>query len=173
MFGGENAFMRTRYDVYGNYRGEDSVAALRVTASLARNGMPAEYDPLWDSEHLFNSPHLSGSSTGTANTDIYVPGNFQGQPTRPSAGAGVVLINYAQLGNLPNVTLAIYHVGNFGVQRMPDGRVRIGTTGGPGGRDAGNLHSHFEIWNGRYRDVVEGRARFARRLYPFTSTFCP
>lgn len=58
--------------------------------------MPAEYDPIWDSEHLFNSPHLSGNSAGTANTDIYVPGNFQGQPTRPSPGAGVVLINYAQ-----------------------------------------------------------------------------
>lgn len=55
--------------------------------------MPAEYDPIWDSEHLFNSPHLSGNSAGTANTDIYVPGNFQGQPTRPSPGAGVVLIN--------------------------------------------------------------------------------
>lgn len=64
-------------------------------------------------------------------------------------------------------------VGNFGVQRMTDGRVRIGTTGGPGGRDAGNLHSHFEIWNGRFRDVVEGRERFARRLHPFTTTFCP
>ncbi len=91
----------------------------------------------------------------------------------------LALINYAQLGNLSNVTLAIYHVGNFGVQRMQDGRVRIGTTGGPGGDESKfrpgspNMHSHFEIWSGRYRDVVDGPERFARRVYPFTSVFCP
>jgi hypothetical protein len=109
---------------------------------------------------------------GTANTDIYVPGNYRDQPTRPSPTAGVVLIYYPQLASLSNVTLAIYHVGNFGVTRDGD-RVRIGTTGGPGGRSAGNLHAHFEIWNGRHSDVVDGPARIARRVYPFTSTFCP
>lgn len=67
---------------------------------------------------------------------------------------------HVRLGDLRNVTLAIYHVKNFGVQRMPDGRVRLGTTGGPGGNDPGNLHSHFEIWNGLFRGVVEGRERF-------------
>jgi len=173
IFGGPGAIMRTRYDSDGIYRGEDPVAALGAVGRVARNGMPTDYDPIWDAEHLYNSPHLSGNLAGTSNTDIYVPGNYQGQPTRPSPTAGVVLINYAQLGDLSNVTLAIYHVGNFGVQRMPDGRVRIGNTGGPGGSDAGNFHSHFEIWNGRHRDVVDGAERFARRVYPFTSAFCP
>jgi hypothetical protein len=107
-----------------------------------------------------------------ANTDIFVPAGYQGQPTRPSPTARVVLINYAHLGNLNNVTLAIYHVGNFGVQPAGD-RVRIGTTGGPGGADSGDFHSHFELWNGRYKDVVDGPERFARRVYPFTSVFCP
>jgi len=134
--------------------------------------MPKDFDPVWDAEHLYNSPHLSGNLAGTANTDIYVPGNYRGQPSRPTPTAGVVLIYYPQLGSLSNVTLAIYHVGNFGVIRDGD-RVRIGTTGGPGGGIVGNLHAHFEIWNGRHTDVVDGPERFARRVYPFTSTFCP
>ena len=151
IFGGLGAIMRTRYDSDGQYRGRNPELAARVAANTAQMGTS-----VFDAEHLYNFPHLSGNLAGTTNTDIYVPGNYQGQPTRPSPTAGVVLINYAQLGDLSNVTLAIYHVGNFGVQRMPDGRVRIGTTGGPGGSDAGNFHSHFEIWNGRQRDVVDG-----------------
>lgn len=172
IFGGPGAIMRTRDDANGVYRGENPVAALQATSAVARNGMPKEYDPIWDSEHLYNSPHVSGNIAGTVNTDIFVPAGYQGQPTRPTPNGGVVLINYAHLGNLNNVTLAIYHVGNFGVQPAGD-RVRIGTTGGPGGADAGNFHSHFEIWNGKYRNVVDGPERFARRVYPFTSVFCP
>ncbi len=70
--------MRTRYDYNGDYRGENAVEALRAVSNVARNGMPKEYDPIWDAEHLYNSPHLSGNLAGTANTDIYVPGNYQG-----------------------------------------------------------------------------------------------
>lgn len=174
IFGGPGAIMRTRYDYNGVYRGQDDLAALVAIANVSRNGMPNDFDPIWDAEHLYNSPHLSGNLAGTANTEIYVPGNYVGQPTSPSPNAGVVLIYYPQLGNLTNVTLAIYHVGNFNVRREGD-RVRIGTTGGPGGGQGGNynLHSHFEIWNGRHTRVLEGRDRFAVRTQPFTAAFCP
>lgn len=83
------------YKIRRQHRGEDLVAALGAVGRVARNGMPTDYDPIWDAERLYNSPHLSGNLAGTTNTDIYVPGNYQGQPTRPSPTAGVVLINYA------------------------------------------------------------------------------
>jgi hypothetical protein len=48
IFGGENAFMRTRYDVYGKYRGQDPLAAMTALSGVAQNGMPADFDPVWD-----------------------------------------------------------------------------------------------------------------------------
>src|SRR5258706_4299193 len=102
IFGGPGAIMRTRYDANGSYRGEHPAAALQATSAVARNGMPKDYDPIWDSEHLYNSPHLSGNLAATPNTDIFVPAGYQGQLTRPTPHGRVVLINYAHLGNLNN-----------------------------------------------------------------------
>lgn len=92
--------------------------------------------------------------------------------TGPSSGDGVVTLFYRELGNMRNVTLAVFHVADFGVQRE-GGRVRIGTTGGSGGGAGGtrNLHSHFELWKGNTRLLSPGRKRDAARV-PFTPAFC-
>ncbi|HEX7313995.1 MAG TPA: RHS repeat-associated core domain-containing protein, partial [Pyrinomonadaceae bacterium] len=175
-FGGEGAVMRTRFDYTGIYRGLDADAVARAIAFVARNGRPQEYDPVWDSEHLANSPHLSGNMAGTQNTDILVPGNYEGQPTPPTVGANVVLIYYPVLGKQKNVTLAIFHVANFNPQRVGT-RVRIGTTGGKGGDETvfrpgrPNKHAHFEVWRGRHAAVLaDGPRRDAVRI-PFYRVF--
>lgn len=50
------------------------------------------------------------------------------------------------------MTLAVFHVGNFGIQRNNTndaGSVRIGTSGGLGGDTVGYRHSHLEVHRGR------------------------
>jgi hypothetical protein len=127
----------------------------------------------FDAEHLYNFPHLSGNLAGTANTEVYVPGNYSGSPTGPTKGDAVTSFFYKDFFGMKNVTLAIFHVADFGLERMSDGRVRIGTTGGSGGNSGGttpNLHSHFELWQGRgYRPP--GAGRDAARI-PLTPVIC-
>jgi hypothetical protein len=161
--------MRTTYDVDGQYRGRDPAAA----AQFDRFDRGPYGNRFFDAEHLYNFPHLSGNLAGTENSEVYVPGNYvRGSMTGPSSGDGVVTLFYRQLGNMRNVTLAAFHVADFGVQRE-GGRVRIGTTGGPGGGAGGkrNLHSHFELWKGNTGLLSPGRKRDAARV-PFTSAFC-
>jgi hypothetical protein len=62
------------------------------------------------------SGHIYGSSPGTSDTTLYVPGNFSSY-TPPSGNDAVATFFYRQLGNQQNVTLAVFHVGNFGIQR--------------------------------------------------------
>jgi hypothetical protein len=125
MFGGENAIMRTRYDYLGNYRGADPELAARVRGNTSQMGTP-----YFDAEHLFNFPHLSGNLAGTENTDVFVPQGFDRKTvTGPTRGDAVVTIYNATL----NVTVAAFHVKNFGVTVTKSGSVRLGTTGGPGG----------------------------------------
>lgn len=156
--------MRTALDVDGQYRGRNPELAARVSG----NPRGELGNPLFNAEHLYNFPHLSGNMSGTANTQIYVPGNYQrGSVTGPTRGDGVVTLYYPQ----SNATLAIFHVGGFGVRRE-GGRVTIGRTGGPGGGTAGNLHSHFELWRGRTGFLPPGAKRDAARI-PFTPAFCP
>jgi YD repeat-containing protein len=170
IFGDSNAVGRTAYDYNGRYRGLDPAARAR-TAGLPRSDFSS---PVWDAEHLYNFPHLSGNLAGTENADIYVPGNYTGRPTGPTKGDAIATFYYKNFFGMKNVTLAVFHVGNFGTERMPDGSVRIGTTGGPGGNTPGsstpNLHSHFELWRGRgYRPP--GAGRDAARI-PLTPVIC-
>lgn len=68
-------------------------------------------------------------------------------------------VHYNQLGSLSNVTLYIYHVGDFRV-RLEGNRVRIGNIGGPGvDRDPTYSHSHFSI---------KGK----KGAYSFVDAFC-
>jgi hypothetical protein len=52
------------------------------------------------------------------------------------------------LGNLTNVTLAVFHIANFHLSDEARGRVRIGNIGGPGGAVAYYKHSHVEFYRG-------------------------
>jgi RHS repeat-associated protein len=167
IFGGKGAVGRTDYDYNGVYRGRNPVFA----AQVAGNGRNAAGNSFFDAEHLFNFPHLSGNQAGTENTTIYVPGNYSGRPTGPTPTAGVVTFFYRTFFGRSNVTLAVFHVGNFRLRRQ-GGRLRIGTTGGPGGFEGGNLHSHFELWEGNTGFLPPGDKRDAARI-PLTPIICP
>ena len=54
---------------------------------------------------------------------------------------------YPRLGNLTDVTLAVFHVADFQMSNEGD-RVRIGNIGGPGGSSALYKHSHIEFYRG-------------------------
>jgi hypothetical protein len=173
IFGGPGAIMRTRYDADGQYRGRNPELAARVAANTAQMGTP-----VFDAEHLYNFPHLSGNLAGTENTGIYVPAGFDPRSvTGPTKGDAIVTFYYPAV----DFTLAIFHVNNFGINtndRNAAGSIRVGATGGPGGTSADrdpirpNLHSHFEIWNGRTGYLPPGDARNAARV-PFTFVYCP
>jgi hypothetical protein len=156
-------------DYNGHPSGYDPEARARA-AGLPRDEFS---NPVWDAEHLYNFPHLSGNLAGTENADVFVPGNYIGSPTGPTKGDAVTTFYYKNFFGMKNVTLAVFHVGDFGLERTSDGRVRIGTTGGPGGRSGGsspNLHAHFELWRGRgYRPP--GAGRDAARI-PLTPVIC-
>src|SRR5262249_60333846 len=92
------------------------IAAMGAISRVAQNGMPKDYDPIWDSEHLYNSPHLSGNMAGTANTEIFFPAGYQGQPTRPTPNGGGGLIKYAALGKRKQIKRGDNHDGNFSVR---------------------------------------------------------
>ncbi|HEX3231258.1 MAG TPA: hypothetical protein VHQ95_19925, partial [Pyrinomonadaceae bacterium] len=73
---------------------------------------------------------------------------------------------YPRLGNLTDVTLAVFHVANF--QMVPEGnRVRIGNIGGPGGSSPLYKHSHIEFYRGN-RGLPSAAARAALRIDPVT-----
>jgi hypothetical protein len=54
---------------------------------------------------------------------------------------------YPKLGNLTDVTIAVFHVANFHLS-YEGGRVRIGNIGGPGGSIGSYKHSHIEFYRG-------------------------
>lgn len=171
-FGGRGAIGRTSYDDNGRYSGYDPAAQARV----AGNPRSEFSNPLFDIEHLYYFPHLSGNQAGTENTDIYVPRNYVGSPTGPTKGDAVTTFYYKKFFGMKKVTLAVFHVDDFGLQRE-GGRVRIGATGGPGGESSAfrpgspNKHSHFELWKGHgYRPPGPGRD--AARI-PLTRVICP
>jgi hypothetical protein len=97
--------------------------------------------------HLSYAMHLYGSTDGTGATDIYIPSGFTSHSSTPTPTDAAVTFYYPQLGNLTDVTLVVFHVANF---QLGDGqgRVRIGTIGGPGGSIACYRHSHIEFYRG-------------------------
>lgn len=97
--------------------------------------------------HLSYAMHLYGNANATADTEIYVPSGFTSHSATPTPTDAAVTFYYPRLGNLTDVTLAVFHVANF--RLSPEGeRVRIGSTGGRGGSIACYRHAHLEFYRG-------------------------
>jgi len=122
--------------------------------------------------HLSYAMHLYGNADGTSDSPLYVPAGFTQNSGQPSPTDAVVTFYYPQLGNLTDVTLAVFHVADF--QMSPEGdRVRIGSIGGPGGSSASYKHSHIEFYRGN-TGLPPLAARPRLRIDPttvFTVTF--
>lgn len=97
--------------------------------------------------HLSFAMHLYGSPDGTGEMGVYVPAGFTSHSDEPTPTDAVITFYYPRLGNLTDVTLAVFHVANFHL--APEGdRVRIGDIGGRGGAAASYRHSHLEFYRG-------------------------
>jgi len=97
--------------------------------------------------HLSYAMHLYGSANGTRDTELYVPSGFTSHSNTPTPTDAAVTFYYPRLGNLTDVTLAVFHVANFHLTNEGQ-RVRIGNTGGRGGSIACYRHSHLEFYRG-------------------------
>ena len=97
--------------------------------------------------HLTFAMHLYGSPDGTGDSSLYVPAGFTQHSDQPSPTDAAVIFYYPQLGNLTDVTLAVFHVADFQISYEGE-RVRIGNLGGPGGSSAAYKHSHIEFYRG-------------------------
>jgi hypothetical protein len=97
--------------------------------------------------HLSFAMHLYGSTDGTGESALYVPAGFTSHSETPTPTDAAVTFYYPRLGQLTNVTLAVFHVANFQLTNDGD-RVRIGNIGGPGGSVGTYRHSHFEFYSG-------------------------
>jgi len=97
--------------------------------------------------HLSFAMHLYGSADGTGAMSLYVPAGFTRHSNEPSPTDAAVTFFYPRLGNLTNVTLAVFHVANFKLE-VEGERVKIGDIGGRGGSVASYKHSHIEFYRG-------------------------
>ena len=97
--------------------------------------------------HLSYAMHLYGSSDGTGDSPLYVPPGFTLHSGQPSPTDAVMTFYYPRLGNLTDVTLAVFHVADFQISYEGD-RVRIGSIGGSGGSSTSYKHSHIEFYRG-------------------------
>jgi hypothetical protein len=97
--------------------------------------------------HLSFAMHLYGSTDGTGESALYVPAGFTSHSETPTPTDAAVTFYYPRLGQLTNVTLAVFHVANFQLTNDGD-RVRIGNIGGPGGSVGTYRHSHIEFYSG-------------------------
>ena len=108
--------------------------------------------------------HLYGSRDGTGDSPLYVPSGFITHSPQPSPTDAAVTFYYPKLGNLNEVTLAIFHVNDF--QISEEGvRVRIGNLGGPGGSSQLYKHSHIEFYRGN-TSLPSPSARARLRIDP-------
>jgi hypothetical protein len=97
--------------------------------------------------HLSFAMHLYGSADGTGDTELYIPAGFSSHSEAPSPTDAAMTFYYPRLGNLSDVTLAVFHIRNFQISYEGE-RVRIGSIGGPGGSAASYRHSHLEFYHG-------------------------
>jgi len=97
--------------------------------------------------HLSHAMHLYGSSDGTGDSPVYIPAGFTLHGDQPSPTDAAMTFYYPRLGNLTDVTLAVFHIADFQMS-YEGGRVRIGNLGGPGGSSALYKHSHIEFYRG-------------------------
>ena len=82
--------------------------------------------------HLSYAMHIYGSADGRGDSPLYVPTGFTSHSSEPSPTDAAVIFYYPHLGNLTDVTLAVFHVTDFQLTLVGE-RVRIGNLGGPGG----------------------------------------
>lgn len=116
--------------------------------------------------HLSYAIHLYGSPDGTGESPLYVPAGFTARSSEPSPTDAAMTFYYPKLGNLSDVTLAIFHVADFEIRSAGD-RVRIGNLGGPGGSSPLYRHSHIEFYRGNTGlPPLSARARL--RINPTT-----
>ena len=97
--------------------------------------------------HLSFAMHLYGNYDGTGDSPLYVPAGFISHSGQPSPTDAVMTFYYSHLGNLSDITLAVFHIADFQISQE-DGRVRIGNLGGPGGASAFYRHTHIEFYRG-------------------------
>ena len=129
--------------------------------------------------HLSYAVHLYGNSSGTRDSPLYIPDGFTLHSTQPSPTDAAVTFYYPKLGNLTDVTLAVFHVADFEIRPEGD-RVRIGNIAGMGGSSPLYKHSHIEFYQGnaglppadaRMRLRIDPAAVFVRIMQPESSTF--
>lgn len=114
--------------------------------------------------HLSFAMHIYGSPDGTGDSPLYVPAGFISHSPQPSPTDAAVTFYYPKLGNLIDVTLAVFHVNDFQITDEGD-RVRIGNLGGPGGSSPLYKHSHIEFYRGN-TGLPPLTARAALRIDP-------
>jgi hypothetical protein len=116
--------------------------------------------------HLSHAIHLYGSPDGRGDSPLYIPAGFTSHSSEPSPTDAAMIFYYPRLGNLTDVTLAVFHVADF--QMVSEGnRVRIGKIGGRGGSSPLYKHSHIEFYRGNTR-LPSAAARAALRIDPLT-----
>lgn len=116
--------------------------------------------------HLSYAMHIYGSADGRGDSPLYVPTGFTSHSGEPSPTDAAVTFYYPRLGNLTDVTLAVFHVADFQITQEGD-RVRIGNLGGPGGSSPLYKHSHIEFYKGNV-GLPAAAARAALRIDPTT-----
>ena len=117
------------------------------------------------SGHLSHAMHLYGSADGRGDSPLYVPAGFTAHSSGPSPTDAAVLFYYPKLGNLTDVTVAVFHV-DFQITYEGD-RIRIGNIGGPGGLSPLYKHSHIDFYRGN-TSLPPAGARAALRIDPST-----
>jgi hypothetical protein len=121
--------------------------------------------------HLSYAMHLYGSSDGTGESPLFVPAGFTLHSDQPSVTDAAMVFYYPRLGNLTDVTLAVFHIADFQIS-YEGNRVRIGNIGGPGGASALYKHSHIEIYRGQ-TGLPPVSARQGLRIDPVTVFAAP
>jgi hypothetical protein len=142
---------KTLAEIFG---GPDAVAAgngfepagLAASYPLYRGDIVGD-DGMVRRGHLSYAMHLYGNYDGTGDSSLYVPPGFVSYCGPPSPTDAAVTFYYPRLGNLSDVTLAVFHIADFQISKE-DGRVRIGKLGGPGGSSAFYKHTHIEFYRG-------------------------
>jgi hypothetical protein len=116
--------------------------------------------------HLSYAMHVYGSPDGRGDSPLYVPAGFTSHSSEPSPTDAAVTFYYPRLGNMTDVTIAVFHVSDFQIVTEGD-RVRIGNIGGPGGSSPLYKHSHIEFYRGN-TSLPSAAARAALRIDPAT-----
>ena len=116
--------------------------------------------------HLSYAMHIYGSADGRGDSPLYVPAGFTSHSSEPSPTDAAVIFYYPRLGNLTDITLAVFHVADFQLTAESE-RVRIGNLGGPGGSSPLYKHSHIEFYRGNV-GLPAAAARAALRIDPTT-----